>query len=285
MARKPLHAVRVDDLDRALAFYREALGFDVAWEDRDQGVAQVDPPTGAPLLLARRDVADVRPWMHEVFEELAPGRRLYLEFAGDDLASYWQALTSRGLDVPPPETTAYGEKTLVVRDPDDHEIAFWQAPQWTDEELLDIYASAPRRLREALAGLRDEDLDLARAPGKWTIRQTVHHVADSDATTLVRLMMMLAEPGRAYQSNAYDQDVWVANLDHAHRPVDTSIELIAAIRAHVTALIRHLPHGLDHRVIPSIGSPITVRELVKMLAMHALGHIDQILETRRVHGV
>ncbi|MFS8640647.1 MAG: DinB family protein [Symbiobacteriaceae bacterium] len=284
MAQKPLYAVRVTDLERALGFY-QLLGFRVAWQDRDRGVAEIQPPAGSPLLLARREVADLTPWMHDVFEELEQGRRLYLEAPGGDLDAYWEVLAGRGLEVAPPVTTPHGEKLLTVHDPDGNHLEFWQAPRWTDEELLAIYGSAAERLREALAGLRDEHLDLARAPGKWTIRQIVHHIADSDASTLFRILMMLAEPGRAYQSNPYDQDVWVTNLDHAHRSIDTSVNLIGAIRAHVTALIRHLPHGLDHRVIPSLGAPRTVRELVRMLASHALGHIDQIWETRRVHGV
>lgn len=285
LSQRPLHAVRVADLDRAVAFYQEILGFSLAWKDGDRGVAELHPPAGAPLLLARREVPDLTPWMHDVFEELVPGRRLYLGAPGDDLDAYWQALAGRGLDVKPPVTTPHGEKLLTVHDPDGNHLEFWQAPRWTDEELLAIYGSAAGRLREALAGLEEAHLDMARAPGKWTIRQIVHHIADSDASTLIRLLMMLAEPGRAYQNNPYDQDVWVANLDHAHRRVDTSVALIAAIRAHVVALIRHLPHGWDHQVIPSIGGPLTVREIVGMLASHSLGHIDQIWETRRVHGL
>ena len=285
MAGKPLYALRVRHLDGSVTFYRDVLGFSLRSTDPAAGVAVMEPPAGPLLLLARPGAGDVSPWMNDVFEEIAGERPLHLGAPGDDLEAYHRRLADRGLKLDPPRVAGDGGRTLAVRDPDGNLLLFWESPRWTDEELLAVYGSAAARLRQALAGLADPHLDLARAPGKWTIRQIVHHVADSDAASLPRILMSLAEPGRSYLNNPYDQDVWVERLDHAHRPVETSLRLIEAVRDHVTALIRHLPHGLDHAVQPSLGAPLTVRELVRMLASHALGHIAQIVETRRVHGL
>jgi len=280
--RPSLHLLRVKDLERSARFYR-GLGFTVRFIDPAAGVAVIDPVDGHPFTLALPGV-DATPWLHEVYEELTQGRQLYMGAPGGDLDAFYGRLVEQGLPVPPPEEAPDGSQSLVIQDPDGHLLSFWQGPEWTDGELLEMYTSASQRLAEALAGLCDEELDLARAPGKWTIRQIVHHIADSDASSLVRILMCLAEPGRPYNNNPYDQDVWVERLGHAHRPVEPSLALIAAVRGHVAALVRHRPESLDGAVAPSLGAPMTVRELIAMLASHALHHIAQIEETRRVHG-
>lgn len=281
--RPSLHLLRVGDLERSTRFYRE-LGFAVRFIDPAAGVAVIDPADGHPFTLALPGV-DATPWLHGVYEELTHGRQLYMGAPGGDLDAFHGRLVEQGLPVPPPEEAPDGGRVLVIQDPDGHRLSFWQGPEWTDQELLEIYTSASQRLAQALAGLTGDQLDLARAPGKWTIRQIVHHIADSDASSLVRILMCLAEPGRPYNNNPYDQDVWVERLDHAHRPVEPSLALIAAIRSHVAALVRHRPAALDGAVAPTLGGSMTARELIAMLASHALHHIAQIVETRRVHGL
>ncbi|GAB6876830.1 DinB family protein [Thermaerobacter litoralis] len=281
--RPSLALLRVQDLDRSVRFYRQ-LGFRICTYDPEAGVAVVDPVDGHPFTLALPGV-DATPWLHEVFEELAEGRQLYLGAPGGNLEAFVHRLRDQGLPVPPPEQAPDGSLVLGLQDPDGHRLSFWQGPEWTDEELLVIYTSAPDRLSQALAGLTGDQLDLARAPGKWTIRQIVHHIADSDASSLIRILMCLAEPGRPYNNNPYDQDIWVERLDHAHRPIEPSLALIASIRHHVAALVRHRPEALDGAVEPTLGAPMTARELIAMLASHALHHIAQIAETRRVHGL
>lgn len=201
------------------------------------------------------------------------------------LQEYQTTLAARGIQTRPVVTLTDGGHVLQLTDPDGYRPSFWQAPVLTDTEVVERFASAPAELEEALAGLSEAQLDLPRAPGKWSIRQTVHHMADSDASSLVRILMALAESGREFKSNPYSQDRWVEGLDSARRPVTTSVALFAAIRAHVTALVRHLPDALDRSVETSATGRSTVRHMLSMLGSHAIGHTAQILETRRVHGI
>lgn len=281
--RRPVSALRVKDLDAALRFYCDGLGF--ALDLRDAcGVAQVAPPKGLPLLLAVPAATDLAPWLLETWRPLEPGQRVYLTATGD-LQAYRSTLTQRGLQ--PGELIAEpdGGRVLELTDPDGYVISFWQPPVMPDPELISRYATAPALLEEALAGLTEAGLDLARAPGKWTIRQLVHHMADSDASSLVRILMALAEPGRGFANNPYSQDRWVEGLGSAHRPVASSVNLIKAVRAHVTGLVEHLPEALDRSIETTLAGTITVREMLQMLGSHIAGHADQIRETRRVHGV
>lgn len=170
---------------------------------------------------------------------------------------------------------------LTFRDPDGYEIALFEAVPLSDEQILRWYEAGPERLEAALHGLSDRDLDLARAPGKWSIRQIVLHVVDSDATSLQRVKFGLAEPGRVVRANPYDQDVWAAGLDYARRPIAAEVALFRALRAHIGGLVRHLPDAMDRTICSETGQATAVRSLLQMLAGHALDHVEQIRETRR----
>ncbi|MED1876725.1 DinB family protein [Brevibacillus borstelensis] len=126
---------------------------------------------------------------------------------------------------------------------------------------------------------------MSRAPGKWSIRQIVLHMVDSDATSLAMVKFALAEPGRVFHGNAYDPDVWAAGLDYAHRSIQAEVELFCAIRSHIGGLLKHLPDAMDRTVSLSSGHIVSVRQRIEPLMGHALHHIGQILETRKVHGV
>ncbi|MFZ5825961.1 MAG: DinB family protein [Bacillota bacterium] len=284
MTQRPVSALRVTNLNQSIRFYCDGLGLTLDWTDPAAGVAQVSRQGGLPLLLALPSVRDITPWTDPPHQVTEPGKRLYMA-APMDLQAYHAALIARGLQADPVITLEDGARAMELTDPDGYRPAFWQAPALTDEQVIERFASAPARLEEALAGLTEAQLDLVRAPGKWSIRQTVHHMTDSDASSLGRILMALAEPGRDFKSNPYNQDHWVEGLDSAHRPVETSVALFAAIRAHVTALVRHLPGALDRSVVTSATGTATVRQMLSLLGSHAIGHTAQILETRRVHGV
>lgn len=278
---KPVYLLRVRDLRASERFYCQALDFRV---EAGGGTAVARPASGPALLLAGPAAGEVAHLMNEVRSEVPPGRMIHFT-REDGLDGLCTRLSAFGADAGSPAELEDGSRALRVTDPDGHVLGFWQPPATTDEELLQRYASAPVAMSKALDGLAGWQLDLTRAAGKWTIRQTVHHVADSAATSLPRILMALAEPGRAYRDNPYDQDVWTAALLHESRPVETSLALLGAIHAHVTSLAGVLPGAFDRTLETSLGGSVSVRSLLRMLAGHVAGHAAQIRETRRVHGV
>lgn len=280
MARKPLTALRVGDVEASVRFYCDALGFALDWIE-PAGAAQVSPPAGLPLLLAKSGVTVDPGWVNEMWREARPGQRLYL-MAPADLSGYSMSLLERGIATAGAVERTDGSALLEVSDPDGYPVSFWQAPPWTDDEIVERYAAGPSRLEEAVGGLMEAHLDLVRAPGKWSIRQTVHHCADSEATSLVRILTALAEPRREFKNNPYSQDRWVAALGSDHRPIQASLALIHAIRAHVGSLVR-LPGALDRTLEGSLTGTVSVREMVRMLASHLIEHTEQVLQRRRVH--
>ncbi|MFZ5817197.1 MAG: DinB family protein [Bacillota bacterium] len=281
MAHKARAALRVRDLAASLRFYRDLLGWSVVEEDPAREVALIQLPSGTILLLTSSSSLDTSPWQGERFQEYQPGRRFYA--FGTDLHLLEERLTAAGVTGMEMKGNETG-RTLIIPDPDGYFVGYYEELPMTDEAILDLFARGPALLKEAVADLSESQLDLARAPGKWTIRQIVHHVVDSDLGTCFRLKFALAEPGRAYNGNAYSPDTWADSLDYAHRPVVVELQLLEALRQHLVALCRHLPGAMSRHVVMN-GQPLPVGSSLKMNAGHLLDHLEQIMETRQVHGL
>src|ERR1700689_4816079 len=96
----------------------------------------------------------------------------------------------------------------------------------------------PELLRSAVKGLSDSQLDTPYREGGWTVRQLVHHIADSHANSYVRFKLALTEDWPTIKP--YDEAAW-ANLADSHRlPVDSSLALIAALHTRWVALLESM---------------------------------------------
>ena len=97
----------------------------------------------------------------------------------------------------------------------------------TRKKLIDQYKDGYRAVAEALAGSTAEDLDARPAPGKWTAREVVHHLADSEMTSAIRLRLLLAVDNPAILG--YDQDEFARRL-YYDRPIEASLDAFKAAR-------------------------------------------------------
>jgi hypothetical protein len=90
--------------------------------------------------------------------------------------------------------------------------------------LITQISVAPTALRAAVLGLTDEQLDTPYRPGGWTVRQTVHHVADSHMNSFLRLRLALTEDTPAIKG--YDQAAWGELADSRTAPIEPSLQII-----------------------------------------------------------
>jgi DinB superfamily len=97
----------------------------------------------------------------------------------------------------------------------------------TRPELIAELAAAPAGLREAVRGLDDAQLDTPYRPSGWTVRQVVHHVADSHMNAYIRARQALTEETPTIKP--YDQDQWAQLLDGRTAPVEASLPLIESL--------------------------------------------------------
>lgn len=143
-------------------------------------------------------------------------------------------------------------------------------------------AELPLLLGRAVDGLKDGELDTSYRPGGWTIRQVVHHLADSHANAVIRLRLMLTEDDPAIKP--YDQEAWAALPDATVGPVDSSLAILEGLHARWVALLESLPESAFSRTAnhPEVGS-ITVDWILDQYAWHGRHHTAHILAARERH--
>jgi hypothetical protein len=150
------------------------------------------------------------------------------------------------------------------------------------EELLERYRRGPELLAVVLTGVFGEEEDFAPAPGKWSVRQIVAHLADTELVAAHRLRQVAAEENPTLI--AFDQNAWAANLDYARRKPKQSLETFRRLRAENHELLR----GLSAEAFERAGNHtergrITLRDLVEGYAAHAESHAGQLQHIREVY--
>ena len=149
----------------------------------------------------------------------------------------------------------------------------------TRAQLVSRYKDGYRVVAEALAGATDRDLDTHPAPGKWSARQIVHHLADSEMTSAIRLRMLLAADRP--QIMGYDQDEFARQL-HYGRPIDASLAAFKAARQTTAELLDRMSEAAWTRTgTHSESGSYSVERWLEIYAAHAHDHAEQIRVARR----
>jgi len=153
----------------------------------------------------------------------------------------------------------------------------WSAAE--REEAIAQVEALPARLRAAVAGLSDAQLDTPYRPGGWTVRQVVHHVADSHMNGHIRLRFALTMDGPTIMP--YDQALWADLLDVRTLPVDASLRILEGIHARWAALARSMTTEERARrfVHPEVGEQ-TVDQQLALYAWHGRHHTAHITALR-----
>jgi hypothetical protein len=147
--------------------------------------------------------------------------------------------------------------------------------------LIDQYEAGPAAVRDALAGITADELDRRPQVGAWTAREVVHHLADSETTSYIRLRRMLAIDGAEIQS--YDEAAWAAEPRLAYDgPIEPPLAVVEAVRAATTVVLRRLDDADFTRpgFHPEHGS-YSVQIWLEIYAEHAHVHADQIRRARQ----
>ncbi len=106
------------------------------------------------------------------------------------------------------------------------------------EQRIETIKNLPNAVTAAVAGLSDEQLDTPYRPDGWTVRQTVHHIADSHANSLIRFKLALTEDDPP-TIKPYYEERW-AELGDSKLPVAVSIKMIEAIHERWAALLESM---------------------------------------------
>ena len=143
--------------------------------------------------------------------------------------------------------------------------------------------SLPQELTNAVAGLTDEQLDTPYREGGWTVRQVVHHIADSHLNGYIRVKWGLTEDNPLIKT--YEQDDWVKLPDTYNTPVSVSINLIAALHERWANLISELtPEQLAKKLQHPENSYGRVEQVICVYAWHGKHHTAHITSLRKRMG-
>jgi hypothetical protein len=149
-------------------------------------------------------------------------------------------------------------------------------------ELLERYRRGPEVIATLMTGAAGTELDFKPAPDKWSLRQIVAHLADSEIVAADRFRRIIAEENPTLIG--YDQNAWAANLNYAKRKTSESVELFRRLRADCYELLKDLAaETFERKGNHSERGTVTLKDIVETMAQHAESHGRQIQRVREAY--
>ena len=144
--------------------------------------------------------------------------------------------------------------------------------------LVDKYKDGYRAVSDALAGATDRELDAHPAPGKWSAREIVHHLADSEMTSAIRLRLLIASDRP--QIMGYDEAEFARKL-YYDRPIESSLDAFKLARRTTGEILDRMTDAEWARegTHTEVGR-YTVEKWLEIYAAHAHNHAEQIRVAR-----
>lgn len=160
---------------------------------------------------------------------------------------------------------------------------------WNDEYTEDVIASwlddieqLPAQLHQAVIDLTDEQLNTPYREGGWTIRQVVHHVADSHLNAYTRFKLAVTEDRPVIKP--YAEDKWAETPD-SFLPVDISLQLLVSLHLRLIQLLRSLSQDqLDRAFLHPESGEVTLKRNIGIYAWHGKHHLAHITSLKKRLG-
>ena len=144
-------------------------------------------------------------------------------------------------------------------------------------------AEAPAKLRAAVAGLSDSQLDTPYRPGGWTVRQVVHHLADAHVNWYIRPKLAVTEDVPV--TKPYAEQLWAELPDARTSPVEPSLQMFEGVTARWRRFFEALePEQWSRQFTNPEWGKLTVEDTLRAMAWHTRHHTAHITELRRRMG-
>ncbi|TAL61822.1 MAG: putative metal-dependent hydrolase [Bacteroidetes bacterium] len=165
-------------------------------------------------------------------------------------------------------------KFTFNKDADDKEIN-----QWISE-----IENLPAHLKNALKDLSDPQINTSYREGGWTVRQVVHHLADSHINAYIRIKLALTENNPTIKP--YEEKLWAELDDAKNIPVEISFSLLDALHARWVYMLKKLSaEDLSKTVFhPESKREMSVRFLIALYVWHGKHHVAHITSLRKMRG-
>jgi uncharacterized damage-inducible protein DinB len=151
------------------------------------------------------------------------------------------------------------------------------------EQCLSDIEETPARLRNALAGLSDEQLNTPYREGGWTPRQLAHHVPDSHMNSYIRFKLALTEDAPTIKP--YEESLWAELPEAKNAPVEVSLALLDSLHKRWMMMLREFGDTEWKRTFrhPAMG-PMSLEKTLALYSWHGRHHVAHITRLRERMG-
>ncbi|OUR99472.1 metal-dependent hydrolase [Flavobacteriales bacterium 33_180_T64] len=159
-------------------------------------------------------------------------------------------------------------------------IGEFQKPDYISSEMItswiDVIEKFPKAIEQATKNLSTEQLHWMYRPEGWTIKQLVHHCADSHMNSIIRFKLALTEESPTIRP--YYEDRWANLIDSNDDNLEDTLHLLKGLHAKLGKLLRHISkHELSREFIhPEHGKCFRLDETIGIYAWHSKHHLAHI---------
>jgi DinB superfamily len=148
-------------------------------------------------------------------------------------------------------------------------------------DLLERFRRGPELLAVATTGAAGPELDF-KSEGKWSVRQIVCHLADTEAVGVMRFRQLLAEENPSLA--AWDQEAWASRLDYDKRKISQALEIFRVLRFSNYELLKELPGEAYARAgVHTKRGPMSLLDVLRIYANHVESHVKQLHAARAAY--
>jgi len=145
--------------------------------------------------------------------------------------------------------------------------------------LINEYLAGPKKLRDAIEGMTDEQVDAAPVPDKWSTRQVICHIADFEPVYADRMKHVIAEDQPSFAGGFHQQ--FAEHLGYDKRDIEEELTMIEVTRRQMARILRSLSQESFERTgIHSVDGPMTLRSLLERITKH-IPHHTQFIEEKK----
>lgn len=164
----------------------------------------------------------------------------------------------------------------------------YEVPEEITDEILEQWietlATIPEKLKKLVGNLSIDELELQYRPGSWTIKQVVHHLADSHLNSFIRFKWILTEDKPTIKT--YDEVEWAKTSDATNEEIMHSTEILEGLHSRLDMLLKSLrPDQLKRTFIhPEYGKEYSLEWMIGLYAWHSRHHLSHIKQAIELEG-
>ena len=146
--------------------------------------------------------------------------------------------------------------------------------------FIETIKELPGKLSDIIRNADDEFLNSSYRDGSWTVKQVVHHIADSHLNAFIRLKLALTEDNPIIKP--YSQALWAETYDGRDSDIDASLKIIEGTHKRMSDTLSHLNASDFERTYfhPETQKPVKISQLIALYAWHSKHHLGHILSIK-----